>query len=256
MVQVIRGSRDARDPNVVSAMLTPASGHRGWVTLSPVGRADLDVRCEMVSPVERSGLGGLWEEVSRPMRQTSQDYLGRALERQRFTVLFEGETPGPGEEPASVQPQIAALLALQHPLPGEYAPPLLNLDGPVQGRRGAQQWQLQSAEPNGDQLRREAEGYVWQAFYDLTLALYVPTSVVTITAPAPSPAAAADAVAKGGGSPAPKASGRTYTVRSGDNLNRIAQSQLGAASRWREIADLNRIANPNRIYPGQVLKLP
>lgn len=263
MVLVDRGARAARSADVVAAMLAPASGHGGWLTLTPVNRPDLAVRCEMVSEVTRSGLSGLWEEVPRPMRQTSQDYIGRDLERQRMTVLFEGEPALSGEEPASVQPQIARLLDLLAPLPGEHAPPVLNVDGPVQGRRGAQQWQLQAADPNGPQLRRQAEGYVWQAAFDLTLALYVATSAITIVTPPPSPAAAADAAAAGAaGGPRPAAAAapagvaRTYTVRRGDNLNRVAQSQLGAASRWREIATLNRIANPNRIYPGQVLRLP
>ena len=51
---------------------------------------------------------------------------------------------------------------------------------------------------------------------------------------------------------------RLYTVRSGDSLSRIAQEQLGDASRWPEIFDLNRevITDPDRISPDQVLVLP
>ncbi|WP_328470261.1 LysM peptidoglycan-binding domain-containing protein [Actinoplanes sp. NBC_00393] len=51
---------------------------------------------------------------------------------------------------------------------------------------------------------------------------------------------------------------RTYTVRSGDSLTRIAQNELGDRDRWTEIFLLNRavIRNPNRIFPGQVLVLP
>ncbi|MEU4428655.1 LysM peptidoglycan-binding domain-containing protein [Actinoplanes sp. NPDC024001] len=51
---------------------------------------------------------------------------------------------------------------------------------------------------------------------------------------------------------------RTYTVRSGDTLTRIAQNELGDGNRWPEIFLLNRavIRNPNRIFPGQVLVLP
>lgn len=51
---------------------------------------------------------------------------------------------------------------------------------------------------------------------------------------------------------------RTVTVRSGDTLSGIAQDRLGAASRWREIYDLNRdqLNDPDKIQPGQVLKLP
>ena len=51
---------------------------------------------------------------------------------------------------------------------------------------------------------------------------------------------------------------RTVTVRSGDSLSKIAQLELGNGNRWREIYELNQdqIANPNVIFPGQVLKLP
>lgn len=51
---------------------------------------------------------------------------------------------------------------------------------------------------------------------------------------------------------------RTYTVRSGDCLWRIAQKFLGSGSRYTEIYNLNRdkISNPNLIYPGQVLRIP
>jgi nucleoid-associated protein YgaU len=48
----------------------------------------------------------------------------------------------------------------------------------------------------------------------------------------------------------------TYTVRKGDTLSAIAQRELGAASRWREIADLNHIPDPDLIYPGQELRMP
>ncbi|MGE5707324.1 MAG: LysM peptidoglycan-binding domain-containing protein [Bacteroidota bacterium] len=53
--------------------------------------------------------------------------------------------------------------------------------------------------------------------------------------------------------------GVTYIVQKGDSLSKIAQNQLGDANRWREIYELNKDligADPNRIFPGQVLRLP
>lgn len=47
----------------------------------------------------------------------------------------------------------------------------------------------------------------------------------------------------------------TYTVKSGDYLIKICKQELGNANKWREIAALNNLADPNKIYPGQVLKL-
>ena len=47
-------------------------------------------------------------------------------------------------------------------------------------------------------------------------------------------------------------SSKTYIVKSGDTLSGIA-SKFGTT--YQEIAKKNGIANPNKIYPGQVLKI-
>jgi len=52
---------------------------------------------------------------------------------------------------------------------------------------------------------------------------------------------------------------RTYTVRPGDSLSKIAKALLGDAKKWRVLYDANRDvvgANPDLIHPGQVLKIP
>lgn len=48
----------------------------------------------------------------------------------------------------------------------------------------------------------------------------------------------------------------TYTVKRGDTLGKIAKAKLGKASRYKELAALNNIVNPNRISIGQKLKIP
>jgi nucleoid-associated protein YgaU len=64
------------------------------------------------------------------------------------------------------------------------------------------------------------------------------------SAPAPAPAAA----------PPPK----TYTVKSGDTLSAIAKAHLGSAGAYMKIFELNRdqLTDPDKIKPGQVLRLP
>ena len=58
--------------------------------------------------------------------------------------------------------------------------------------------------------------------------------------------------------PAAAPAARTYTVKAGDSLSKIAKRELGDATRWPEIHAANRdlIPNPDLIHPGQVLKLP
>lgn len=53
--------------------------------------------------------------------------------------------------------------------------------------------------------------------------------------------------------PAPEPA-RTYTVKSGDTLWGICKKMLGDGSMYPEVAELNDIANPNLIYPGQVIR--
>ena len=48
----------------------------------------------------------------------------------------------------------------------------------------------------------------------------------------------------------------TYTFREDDTLWSIAERFLGSGSRWPEIAELNRIGNPNEIPNGLILLLP
>lgn len=52
--------------------------------------------------------------------------------------------------------------------------------------------------------------------------------------------------------PAHAASSQTYTVQSGDTLSDIA-SRFGTS--YQAIAAMNDVADPNKIYPGQVLKV-
>ena len=65
-------------------------------------------------------------------------------------------------------------------------------------------------------------------------------------------------VTGGGGAGAPAGSGaKTYTVKSGDTLSKIAKMTLGDANAYMKIFELNKdqLKNPDEIRPGQVLKL-
>jgi nucleoid-associated protein YgaU len=58
---------------------------------------------------------------------------------------------------------------------------------------------------------------------------------------------------------APSAAGSgTYTVKAGDTLSRIAKEKLGDANAYMDIFNANRdqLSDPNKIQPGQILKLP
>ncbi len=49
-----------------------------------------------------------------------------------------------------------------------------------------------------------------------------------------------------------------YTVVKGDNLTRIAEEHYGDGTKYPAIFDANRpmLSDPDKIYPGQVLRIP
>jgi len=50
----------------------------------------------------------------------------------------------------------------------------------------------------------------------------------------------------------------TYTVKAGDTLSSIAKEKLGSANAYPKIFEANRdqLSDPDKIKPGQVLKIP
>jgi nucleoid-associated protein YgaU len=65
-------------------------------------------------------------------------------------------------------------------------------------------------------------------------------------------------VTGGPASAAPAAASKTYTVKAGDTLSQIAKDHLGSAGKYMQIFDLNKdqLSDPDKIKPGQVLRLP
>jgi len=51
---------------------------------------------------------------------------------------------------------------------------------------------------------------------------------------------------------------KTYTVKPGDTLSKIAKETLGDANAYTEIFNANKniLSDPDKIKPGQVLKIP
>jgi len=51
---------------------------------------------------------------------------------------------------------------------------------------------------------------------------------------------------------------KIYEVVSGDSLSKIAKREYGHANEWKRIYEANRdlLSDPDKIYPGQKLKIP
>ena len=102
-------------------------------------------------------------------------------------------------------------------------------------------------EANADQLRRPEQ-------LRAGMVLKIPgRSATSPTTPDAPPAPPTPAAADTG-----RSAERTYTVRAGDNLTRIATQALGNGGRWDEIFEANRdqLDSPDALVAGQVLRLP
>jgi len=62
----------------------------------------------------------------------------------------------------------------------------------------------------------------------------------------------------GGSTTATATASKTYTVKAGDTLSKIAKQHLGDANAYMKIFEANRdqLSNPDLIKPGQVLRIP
>lgn len=94
--------------------------------------------------------------------------------------------------------------------------------------------------PSQDQANK-----IWDAIK--TIPTWAQDVVADIKATGAAPAAAASS-----------GSAATYTVKSGDTLSKIAKETLGDGNAYMKIFDLNKdqLSDPDKIKPGQVLKLP
>ncbi|MEV0006055.1 LysM peptidoglycan-binding domain-containing protein [Micromonospora sp. NPDC050980] len=85
-------------------------------------------------------------------------------------------------------------------------------------------------------------------------------SAAALTAPQPAVAAPAVTTAYSAprvATPVPDADGpAVYRVAKGDYLGEVADRYLDDFDRYRELARMNRLADPDRIRPGQLIELP
>ena len=100
----------------------------------------------------------------------------------------------------------------------------------------------------GSVKSEQEKNEIWTAIK--TIPTWQKDIVADIRVTGPSPAAASAVKAK--------AEPRTYTVKSGDTLSKIAKQELGDGSDYMKIYEANRdqLKNPDLIKPGQVLKIP
>lgn len=196
--------------------------------------------------VQPGGGTGGWSRVHRPQRRVALEWAGIPERTLAFTLLLDGY-----EADRSVEPECRMLERMGEPRAPQRPPPVLEfVYGPAgRGRRWVIDGLAWGAELRNSNLQRVRQEVT------VTLVEYEDVDVVLT---------AADRHRKRRGrkrkdeddKDEPRQSRRTYTVKRGDTLSSIAAKKLGAASRWREIARLNKIRDPRKLRVGQRLHLP
>ncbi len=95
----------------------------------------------------------------------------------------------------------------------------------------------------------------------LTVGTPTPVAAALASAPAAATTPAAGTLATHAHASASEPSGwssKTYTVKKGDTLSAIAKAMYGNANKYQAIFEANQpmLKHPDKIYPGQVLRIP
>ena len=95
---------------------------------------------------------------------------------------------------------------------------------------------------------------VWTAIKKVDPTYADLTADLTVDPSLPQPAAGAGATAAAGTA----GGAQSYTVQAGDTLSKISKQFYGDAKKYAKIFEANRdqLADPDKIKPGQVLKIP
>jgi LysM domain-containing protein len=205
----------------------PPAGHPHVKVVSSAGSVTLGTTDEKV---EYDGLGSTWVEVDRP----GDNSLARRAKRNRLKATVTAMLID-GMNGKTVFEQIKAL-------------DLIGASSATCGVSYAEmanhRWILTEAKPSTID-RRPVTNALKHA--DITLTFLVAVDEQTTVA-----------VSRKKNQPSDKGAGkrRTYVVRKGDTLTKIAAKVYGNANRWHEIAKLNGIRAPHRpLKVGRKLKV-
>jgi hypothetical protein len=206
------------------------------------------------APIPSGGFGG-WQLVARPRRKSLTQWKGVDPFQQQFSLIFDGVT-----NDASVEPACAALERMAQPPAQRTPPPVIRVIGVVPHPELA----YVIGDSNGGpgltwgEVMYSRSGYRTRQEVIVSLLEYVADDRIAAVPAATrarqqASAKAATAAAVAGGHPAKT---HTYTVKAGDTLTSIGAHQLGAASRWTEIGQLNGLLDPYSLIVGQKLRMP
>jgi LysM repeat protein len=213
-----------------------------YVTFTPLVEG-ASIRVLLGSSAAVASSDGGWAVLSRPKKSGFTAWEGYAPYQMTLSIMFDGLANDVSQE----SEYRALLRIMRQPVGKAEQPSPVRLSGPVP--MTSTPWVIQSVEQEADSIIRREDGQIVRVAVAVNLLEYVEADVLVTLIPSPAKKVNAKTAAAPG-------AGKTYTVKRGDTLSKIAQSQLGSWSRFREIATLNGIRDPNRVSVGQVLRLP
>jgi nucleoid-associated protein YgaU len=211
-------------------------------------------------PDVTSGYGG-WNEVARPRRKPITSWVGQPALRLTLGILLDEFADG-----LSIERQIAQLERMGFPAGSNADPPQVRITAtgsaiPYQDRI----WVMDSigfgdAEMNdfGNRTRQNMTLNLLEFVADVYVSPAVRRQAKAKSAKPKKGAAVKRTKIKAKSRTATRASRTTTTVTAfnGEDLLSIAARELGDASRWTEIAQLNGLRDPRAVVMGQEIRLP
>lgn len=237
-------------PEVVSAIgtfkLTEANPPRGQRAVSCLGY--------LTKPVlVTAGYGG-WSRVARPRKKALTEWVGRDSTSLQVDFLMEAFVENDG---MFVRTQVRALERLAGLDISDPEPPLCRIQSrppaliPHDFHHASQvKWFVESIAWDQDSIEMNDVGNPIRQGGQFVITQYVEDERLESLS-----SAERRKKAKGSGRGATR---KTYTVKAGDTLGKIAARSdvYSDASKWKKIATANKIRDPKKLRVGQVLKIP
>lgn len=234
-----------------------AVGERGTFTVTEIdpsrGRAAWSFTALMIKPpIVTAGYGG-WSRVARPRKKAITEWVGR--DSASITIEFMLDTVE-DEDGLYVRTQERALEHLAGLDQDDPEPPLVRLNSIPEAliphnehHAGHVKWFVDSLVWNAEVKMSNRVGNPIRIGGTIVLTQYVADERLENLSSAEK---RRNAGTKKG------ATQKTYTVKVGDTLSKIAARKdiYGDASKWKKIATANGIRDPKKLTVGKKLKIP
>lgn len=182
-------------------------------------------------PTLSNGFGG-WKTIDRPRRVAFTEWDGSQPFRMDLPLMLEGG----GQDVGGAVSQLNQMA--QVPL-GATEPPTVRLVGIIFGALEAWDWVIEDIAY--DETVRDENGTTVRQPCSVKLLQYVKADRIQRVA---------------GKKKTTPAKYRTYTIKRGDTLQKIAKKLLKNTKRWKELATLNKIRDPKKLRVGSKIKVP